>query len=335
LLSGIRVITTMTENLKEDKKTTVLYIASPGRSGSTLMERVLNEIPSVFAAGELGRALLYRAALFEKNKARCLCGQKICECPTWGRITNDATFKTIDEKSFKEAQAKYHNNTIFLKLFLKKKQNLPSDLKQYLNGLQTLYSAIKRNQSCQIITDSSILPLYGYYLSLIPSIDLYVVHLVRDPRGVVHSWNTIKYTSKNVPWSPKINVLQAAFTWMKRNMFTEFLFSWKKGKYLRIHYEDFVENPTEIIMQIGEMLGLKLDDSLDFIDGKKLGLGVNHLVGGNIDAINKGSAKIVLKLDERWKRDMKWWKIVLVTLITWPLSLKYFIVDKMMKKKRV
>ncbi len=320
----------MTENLKEDKKTTVLYIASPGRSGSTLMERVLNEIPSVFAAGGLGP----NAPLLKKEKI-CVCGNTLDECPVWESIINDAAFKKIDLNVFARQFHQYNNHgvvTFFKLLFLKKRKKLPSDFKQYLNNLEIVYSTIHKHLGCQIMTDSTIFPFYGYYLSLIPSIDLYVVQLVRDPKGVVYSWNKIKYTSRNVPWSPKINSLQSAFTWLKRNGLTDFLFSRKKGKYLRIHYEDFVENPTQTVKEIGNMLGIELESS-HFIHGNTVQLGKNHLSGGNINTVEKG--EIVLKLDERWKRDMKWWKVVLVTLVTWPLLLKYFIVDKMMKKKRV
>jgi len=311
-----------------NQKVTVLYIASPGRSGSTLMERVLNEIPDFFAAGELGLSI----PKFKKERI-CVCGKSLDECPVWKNIINDAAFKTIDLKELARQSGKYNHGvvTIFNLLI----QKLPDDFKQYLNNLQIVYSTIHKHLSCKVMTDSTILPFYGHFLSLIPSIDLYVVHLVRDPRGVVHSWNTVKYTSKNVPWSPKINPLKSAFTWMKRNCFTEIIFSRKQERYLRIHYEDFVENPTKIIMQIGEMLGIKSEESLDFIDGKNLELGGSHLSAGNIDAMNKGKEEIVLKLDERWKRDMKWWNIVLVTLITWPLLLKYFIADKIMKKKPV
>lgn len=322
----------MTENSIPDKKTIVLYIASPGRSGSTLMERVFNEIPNVFAAGGVGNALKRGALFDEENKARCLCGQKVGQCPVWGKIINDVNFKKIDKNSFQETHAKYHKVKNFLKIFWKKKQNLPLDLKQYLDDLQTLYNVIQTNQGAQIITDSTLLPLHGYYLSLMPSIDLYVVQLVRDPRGVVYSWNRVKCTSKNVPWSPKISLLQATFSWIKKNGFIQFLFSRKKGKYLRIHYEDFIKNPTQTIKEIEELLGIELKSS-HFLDKNVVQLGENHMIGGNIDATKTG--EIVLKLDERWKREMKWWDVALTTLITSPLLLKYSIVDKMIKKKRI
>ncbi|GEM_PF-1341010 len=312
-------------NLETNNKITVLHIAGTGRNGSTLTERVLNEIPNLFAAGELAWA-----DLFIKDKA-CFCGAKFDECPVWGSIRNDATFKKIDKKSFIEASQKYRKIGEFFKLLLLRKtqRRMPDDFKQYLESLQILYSTIQKYQACQIITDSSASFLYGYYLSLIPSIDLYVVHLVRDPRGFAHSHSRIKFSSENVHWSEKRKSLNSAVSWFKKNLVIELFFP--KGRYLRVHYEDFIENPTNVLANIGNILSINLG-LFDFIQGKTVKLGKHHLTRGNIDAIIKGEEELVLKLDERWKRDMKWWNIILVTLITWPLLLKYFVVDKMMKK---
>ncbi len=317
-------------NLETNNKITVLYIAGTGRNGSTLTERVLNEIPSFFAAGELAWA-----DLFLKDKA-CFCGTKFDFCPVWGSIRNDATFKKIDEKSFIEASQKYRNIGEFFKLLLLRKtqRRMPDDFKQYLESLQILYSTIQKYRACQVITDSSASFLHGYYLSLIPSIELYVVHLVRDPRGFAHSHSRIKFSSQKVSWSEKRNPLRSAFSWAKKNWVVGLLFPRRKGRYLRVHYENFIENPTNTLANIGNMLGINLE-RFDFIQGKTVKLGKHHLTRGNIDAVIKGEEEIVLKLDERWKRDMKWWNIVLVTLITWPLLLKYFIVDKIRNKKHI
>jgi hypothetical protein len=318
----------MSNLVETHHKITVLHIAGTGRNGSTLTERVLNEIPSFFAAGELAWA-----DLFIKDKA-CFCGTKFDECPVWGSIRNDAIFKKIDEKSFIEASKRYRNIKEFFKLLLLKKtrRKMPEEFKQYLDSLQILYSVIQKYRACQVITDSSASFLYGYYLSLIPSIDFYVVHLVRDPRGFAHSHSRIKFSSENVSWSEKRNPLRSALSWFKKNLVIELFFPRIKGKYLRVRYEDFIENPTNVLANIGNMLGINLE-RFDFIQGKTVNLGKHHLTRGNIDAVIKGEEELVLKLDERWKRDMKWWNIVLVTLITWPLLLKYFIANKIMKKR--
>ena len=316
----------MSKSDNNNDKIVVLHIASTGRSGSTLLERILNELPGFFAAGELAWV-----DLFTKERA-CLCGSKFDDCPMWGKIRRNSAFKKIDEETFVKASKKYQRIIEFLKLWgLLKIRRMPNDFKQYLESLQILYSTIQNESNCQVITDSSVSFLYGYYLSLIPSIDLYVLHLVRHPNGFAYSRKWVKLNSEGVPWSKAIAFRQSAFTWLKKNSVIELFF--QKSKYLRVHYEDFIKNPTQVIKRTRKMLNHQLDGQLSFINGSRVNLGEQHITSGNVDAVGKQKEEIVLKLDERWKRDMKWWNIVFVTLITWPLLLKYFIADKMMKKR--
>jgi hypothetical protein len=118
-----------------------------------------------------------------------------------------------------------------------------------------------------------------------------------------------------------------------RNFFIEIMFSQKTGRYLRIHYEELIENPGKEIKRIQHMLGLT-PNPLSFIEGNRIKLGICHLSAGNIGLLGK-EEEVVLKQDERWKHEMKWWNVLIVTMMTWPLLLKYFILDKMMKKKHV
>jgi len=308
-----------------EKKITVVHIVGTGRNGSTLLERVLNEIPDFFAIGEFGWTNLEKMENFT-----CRCGKKFQVCPTWSVILKEDDFQKIDKKRLTEGKNKYNNTRSILKFSLKKEQDVSDTFKEYLHNIYLFYRAVQKNRACQFMTDSTGSVAHCYNLSLIPEIDLYVIHIVRDSRGVAHSRGVTKcLPNSNVVWLAGVSSWRTAVSWLKRNLFIEFAFSKRKGKYIRVHYEDFIENPTKTVKKIGNLLGLELKQ-LDFIDDKSVVLGETHLIGGNVYVSKKG--RTVLKLDERWKRDMKWWKIVLVTLITWPLLLKYFVVDKMMKK---
>jgi hypothetical protein len=310
----------------------LLYIAGTGRNGSTLLERILNEIPGVFAAGEFGRNARY-------NRSKiCLCGEKLTVCPVWQAITNEINSQ-LDEEKFLQLDRKYNDPKGIERLKLltqQKKIKLADDFKQYLQGLAIKYQAIHKHKPGQIITDSSIDVWYGYYLSLIPSIDLYIVHLIRDPRGVSYSRQQLKFASPRAkkPWTPQIPYSKSALSWVKRNIFIEMKLA-RSGKYLRVHYEDLIENPSAVVKEIADLLNLKLEN-IDFIkenSENKVFLGESHLIGGNLDALKKGPEEIVLKRDERWKHHMKWLDIMLVTFITWPLILKYSIFRKLLKNR--
>src|SRR6266550_3928756 len=60
----------------------VVYIAGSGRSGSTLLERALGEIPGFVNVGEL--IDLYRRVA--EHGERCGCGQEFAECPFWSQV---------------------------------------------------------------------------------------------------------------------------------------------------------------------------------------------------------------------------------------------------------
>ena len=61
---------------------TVIYIAGSGRSGSTLLERVLGGMPGAVNVGELIDLFRRTAPLGE----RCGCGLAFPDCPFWSKV---------------------------------------------------------------------------------------------------------------------------------------------------------------------------------------------------------------------------------------------------------
>ena len=61
---------------------TVIYIARSGRSGSTLLEQVLGELPGVVNVGELIELFSWTAP----HGQRCGCGRAFADCPFWHRM---------------------------------------------------------------------------------------------------------------------------------------------------------------------------------------------------------------------------------------------------------
>src|SRR5437870_4438917 len=59
----------------------VLYIGGCGRSGSTLLDRMLGQVPGVCSLGELTH--LWRGLL---DNAECGCGAPIRDCPFWRAV---------------------------------------------------------------------------------------------------------------------------------------------------------------------------------------------------------------------------------------------------------
>src|SRR3954471_11974980 len=64
----------------------VLYVAGTGRSGSTLLARILDRADGVFAAGEV--RYLWQRGLVEDRL--CGCGERFTECPFWSDVLERA-----------------------------------------------------------------------------------------------------------------------------------------------------------------------------------------------------------------------------------------------------
>ena len=61
---------------------------------------------------------------------------------------------------------------------------------EYKGALEMLYRAVQSISWSRVIVDTSGNPALGQGLQNEPSIDLYALHLVRDPRAVAYSWRS-------------------------------------------------------------------------------------------------------------------------------------------------
>ena len=87
-------------------------------------------------------------------------------------------------------------------------------------------------------------------LALIPEIDLRVIHVVRDGRGV--AWSLAKPYKRDVKSGlqreikPK-SVSRTALRWTMVNLGTEYLSrKLDPKKVMRVRYEDFVSDPADV-----------------------------------------------------------------------------------------
>src|SRR3954453_5871316 len=86
----------------------VLFIGGLGRSGSTLIDRILGQTPGVCSVGEL--VFLWDRAL--SSNELCGCGERFRACPFWKEI-GDAAFggwDRIDPASMRSWQHRVDRN---------------------------------------------------------------------------------------------------------------------------------------------------------------------------------------------------------------------------------
>ena len=299
-----------------DNKIKVLYIAGWGRSGSTILARILGQMTGFFHGGEL--RTLWLDGL--KPKSICGCGAPVVECATWQAIFEEgfAGLQHIRRQQMTQLRRSSEPRTqeIFLARILPGFESRLCDrLKEYQQVLDKLYRSIKSTTGSQVIVDDSNHPGYAYTLALMPNIDLSVIHLIRDPRATAYSW-----TKRQKKGLGTYSLRDNSLGWMLRNAATEALGTHTSVNYMRFYYETFAQDPQQSIQRILEFAG-ETSARFPFSSENEVRLGINHSVFGNPNRTRTGT--ITIKLDQEWKEKMDSNERLAVTGLTFPLLLRY------------
>jgi len=237
----------------------LVYILSSRYSGSTLLSFVLGSHPEISTIGELKK---FHAKMIAKHGSAktCSCGKLFVECEFWSKIlmelrrSNPKRDFPSDFSQFEFFGNKYINHLFYKScLWLNPKHQLvftiPSLKTKMSNFLDYNYSIIKTANSLyekNVFLDSS-KPLRNLlYLSLDKRYDLYVLHLIRDPRGQVNS--SLKYNKWSIGKATRkwIQTLEAHLDFLKKNDL----------KNHTIQYENFCRNPEKELQKIANFVGI-------------------------------------------------------------------------------
>lgn len=301
-------------------KIKVLYIAGWGRSGSTILDSILGQIDGFFSGGEL--CFIWNRSLIENRL--CGCGVPFRQCEVWREVLNKAFggIDKIDAQEMLRLGGNARTRYLLLTLIPQGRDLLVSRFGKYLDNLERLYQAIQCVTGSRVIIDSSKFPSYGYVLGIIPTIDLHVVHLIRDSRAVAYSWQRSKSLPDTVSpvYMDRYNPVQSSLLWNTMAIATEVFLRHLPRCYTRLRYEDFVDKPQESIEHI---LNLVEEEAphLPFVTEREVKMGINHTASGNPVRFRTGTVE--LRLDKEWETRMEKADKVIVTALTWPLLLQY------------
>ena len=172
-----------------------------------------------------------------------------------------------------------------------------------------------------MIVDSTKIPSYAFLLRRVPAIDLRFVHLVRDSRGVVHSWQKSVERADATGRPDRMLRYGAASASGRYLMYnaTADLVRHSDMPYLFIRYEDLVADPGRTLEQIAGFAGLPGD--VGFLDDDTATMGVSHTVDGNPMRFTQG--RLTIKADEEWRTRMDHRDQRVVSALTRPLLRRY------------
>ena len=310
----------------------VLKITGLGRSGSTILDVVLGNHPQVESVGEVGNIVrngwISRESLREipKDKIRvplCTCGKRLDvlyvdtpdeACPFWSSVRREWLERTDGDsiESYPKLQNDFELKRRWPRLLYEKRR--PSALfRSYARLTRTFFESIRAVSGKPIIVESSKSPARALALGVIPGIDLYVIHLVRDGRGVItsHRKSFEKDLQAGIMWDHKgrpmwktivrrrVLYLMSVVRWTVQNLASEWVCTQLGPKRtMRLRYEDFVADPKTALERIGSLIELDLTNIAEAASsGKPMQAG--HNIGGNR---TKKTGTITLRPDAaEWK----------------------------------
>jgi Sulfotransferase family len=293
----------------------VLYVAGLGRSGSTLFDRMLGQIPGFFSVGEL-REIWHRGL---QQNALCGCGEPFLECPFWTKVGQRAFggWDGVDAGAV-QALANQVDKHRWVPLLVRPSLWPVFDrkLRSYLEFLGPLYRAIREVGDTRVVVDSSKAPSTAMIVRHLPDVDLRVLHLVRDSRGVAYSW-TKKVQRPDIVgetvYMHQFQPFRIGTRWVTRNAFAARL-SASGG--VRVRYEDLVQTPRAQVQRVLDAIGEPAaPGDLDFVSDHEVRLEPTHTVMGNPSRMQSGPTE--LRLDEEWRRRLPRRQARVVTAMTW------------------
>lgn len=261
--------------MKNLSKKPIYFIVCAGRSGSTLLQLMLDANPNIIAPIESRFIIfLYKKYAHKKN---------------WTKSQLLQFYKDL----FLDEKIQYLWS-LDLKKIKKEILNQPSDtsFSQLCRIVYAHYISFFEKEKKQIIVDKN--PVNSLFipelLKLFPEAKF--IHLIRDPRASCRS----HYKAEMQP-----NHYATAYLWKDYNDAIEKTkFSLPKNRFLTLYYEDFVENPQDILEKISSFLGVSYTAKmLNFNKHIK-----KDIVKGLLDE-NTAESKMKLQLFNKYHKNTK------------------------------
>ncbi|SRR5215204_244145 len=275
----------------------LLFILGTTRCGSTILENVLGSVPGFFAAGEVH--MLWRGM---DRGYRCGCGDEVASCRVWTQIMTAAGAPAdpleVDRLQRDEVRMLHAPRLLLIRSW--PRTGRPS-LDRYVDLMRRLYPEIARVGGGRVVVDSSKTPSASVILSHLEEVELYLVHLVRDPRGVAYSWKRGHPGGEGTrgPRDYRPGPIRTTGRWIATNVLGDVVrHRVAKDRRMLLRYEDFVANPEDSVRRIIRFVGEPIG-SLPFVADHVVKLEPNHSVSGNRSRFSRG--EVELKLDDEWR----------------------------------
>lgn len=302
----------------------ILYIAGWGRSGTTILDNLLGQAEGFVSTGELHQ--IWQRGLLENRP--CGCGTPVRECAFWQEVFR-VGFGGIDQvrapaiiDSLRTLHTRHARRVL--------RANQRGDVfgvSSYAQTAARLYGSIATVSGARVIVDSSKQPTQAVLAAGLPGHEVYVVHMVRDPRAVAFSWQRRKVSPGKTRAGgllTRVGPFRSTAVWVGYNAVISRVVRQAVGadRYRLVRYESFVSDPSSVVDELIDLVHERPRFRPEF-DGHRVQLGMSHTAFGNPNRMNTGP--IDIHLDDEWQTKMPRMRRSLVTALSYPLlrSMEY------------
>lgn len=272
----------------------LIYIAGYGRSGSTILDILLGQHENVFGMGELSTMCRH---VWARNEY-CACGARIRECVFWAPVMSDWLSGGVALSDHLWLQRQIEP------LYSPLRRPGGGKLGRYLAQTELLMENVAARAGTSVLLDSSKMPGRGLALSMSSSVDLRVIHLVRDGRAVAHSMTRAMAIDVAAGRQKEIkprSAYRTALRWRLYNSSVETL-ARRVGhdRFVRVRYEDLVADTPTQLQRIGRCVGLDLSDLGRRVSAGEPMSSVHQMAGSRI----RMEGRLMLEADTRWETEI-------------------------------
>lgn len=283
-----------------ERPTRVVYVLGGVHSGSTLLGLLLARHPAIEAPGEL-RTLVdaWRRGHF------CSCGLRVRECAFWTAVVREWLQRSrLESVEVYEGLRQRAESVRCLPMLVLRTRRPSPPFQRYLEATASLFATIASLSGRPVVVDTSKTAARACTLNLVPEVDVRLVHLVRDPRGVCFSMTKPRAEdlAAGVPSTRGPQpVRRTAARWILRNVIA----AWVRRRHdparsVLVRYEDLVADLSGTLGRIAAAIDVDLGE---VIRGVRQGEAIEtrHVATGNRLRMAKA---IQFRFDDEWTRAM-------------------------------
>jgi len=250
------------ENLMS-RSPTIIRVMGASRSGTTIVSKSLETIDDAFYLGELDRFADGSANLGKP----CVCGRPLMDCPIWSGMTVPADARSLDEI-------------------------------RYASYFDDVYRQISDRTGSTLLIESSKSISHARLMLRSSAFRSIVVHVARDPRGVLNSRSRGWRSPRAVGDPSLVEGARVGLYWNKVNGGIDRLCRDDPAAFF-VRYEDFAASPLSFVRQVGASL-VHSPAERAWPSPNAMIVERGHAAYGNPSRRTTGTSTI--RLDDTWRR---------------------------------